>query len=99
MACVDESRIEELERRLHNEQMRVSDLRIQLDQRLKRIQQLQTSAGPGHTLTAELHRVRSERDQALLTINDLLNTKTYRYTRVARNLYSRIRSGRGVRPA
>ena len=78
----DRQKVEELESHLRNAELRLADLRIQLEQRLTRIQDL----------CSEIETLRSDRDRAISMYEALVTTKTFRYTSLMRNLYGRVRS-------
>ena len=82
MDSFDGEKLEELESHLRNANLRLADLRIQLEQRLTRIQDLRS----------EIETLRADRDRATSMYDALVITKTFRYTSLVRNLYGRVRS-------
>lgn len=78
----DAERVEELESSLRREELKVADLRIQLEERLTRIQDLRL----------EIQTLRADRDRFMSMYQALVTTKTFRYTSFMRNIYGRVRS-------
>jgi hypothetical protein len=70
---------------LRRSELRLSDLRVQLEQRLQLIQALRDES------SAHIRQLVAERDKACADYQNIVATRTFRYTRIAREAYGLIR--------